>query len=68
MHAQSTPIVGGTPEQILYLVNQGVVQPLCNLLTVQDSKVMVVMMMIMMVMMMIIVIDNDDDSSSNDDT
>lgn len=30
---------GGKPEQIRYLVNQGCVQPLCDLLTVMDIKI-----------------------------
>jgi len=40
--AASNATSGGTPEQILYLVNQGVVPPLCALLNVHDSKVITV--------------------------
>lgn len=40
--AASNATSGGTPEQILYLVQQGVVPPLCNLLSVSDSKVITV--------------------------
>merc|ERR1711998_543060 len=30
---------GGTPEQIRYLVTQQCIRPLCDLLTVQDSRI-----------------------------
>jgi len=30
---------GGTPDQIRFLVNQGCISPLCDLLTVMDSKI-----------------------------
>ena len=40
--AASNATSGGTPEQILYLVQQGVLPPLCSLLAVQDSKVITV--------------------------
>ncbi|KAL1139718.1 hypothetical protein AAG570_006696 [Ranatra chinensis] len=30
---------GGTPDQIRYLVNQGCIAPLCDLLTVMDAKI-----------------------------
>jgi hypothetical protein len=40
--AASNATSGGTPEQILYLVQQGVVPPLCNLLSVLDAKVITV--------------------------
>eukprot|EP01034_Spumella_vulgaris_P039897 gene39897-49310_t len=40
--AVSNSTSGGTTEQIMYLVQQGVVPPLCNLLSVSDSKVITV--------------------------
>lgn len=40
--AASNATSGGTPEQIMYLVQQGVVPPLCNLLSVLDAKVITV--------------------------
>lgn len=40
--AASNATSGGTSEQILYLVQQGVVPPLCKLLTVSDAKVVTV--------------------------
>jgi len=44
-HSQTTTFsTGGTPEQILYLVNQGVVPPLCALLNVHDSKVIMMIL------------------------
>ncbi|KAG8459018.1 hypothetical protein KFE25_006563 [Diacronema lutheri] len=33
---------GGTPEQIAYLVKQGCIKPLCDLLTVQDARLITV--------------------------
>ena len=32
----------GTPEQILYLVQQGAIPPLCSLLSLHDAKVITV--------------------------
>ena len=40
--AASNATNGGTPEQVLCLVGQGVVPPLCALLTVADAKVVTV--------------------------
>jgi importin subunit alpha-6/7 len=40
--AASNATSGGTPEQIMYLVQQGVIPPLCTLLSVLDSKVITV--------------------------
>ena len=36
--------VGGTLDQILYLVQSGVIPPLCNLLNVKDPKVLTVLL------------------------
>ena len=33
---------GGSPEQIQFLVNQGCIPPLCNLLTVLDNRLVLV--------------------------
>ena len=40
--AVSNATSGGSPEQIIYLVQQGAIPPLCQLLTVADIKVMTV--------------------------
>ena len=37
--AISNATSGGTPEQIRYLVTQQCIRPLCDLLTVQDSRI-----------------------------
>lgn len=37
--AISNATSGGSPDQIKYLVQQGCVQPLCNLLTVHDTRI-----------------------------
>jgi importin subunit alpha-1 len=40
--AISNATSGGTPEQIEYLVSRGCIPPLCNLLTVQENKIVTV--------------------------
>jgi len=40
--AVSNATSGGTPDQIKFLVSQGCIPPLCDLLTVQDTKIVVV--------------------------
>lgn len=35
---------GGSVEQIAYVVQQGVIKPLCDLLTVKEAKVILVLM------------------------
>lgn len=40
--AVSNATSGGTPEQILFLAQAGVIPPLCRLLSVQDAKVVTV--------------------------
>jgi len=40
--AISNATSGGTPEQIEYLVQRGCIPPLCDLLTVQDNKIVTV--------------------------
>ncbi|XP_070568821.1 importin subunit alpha-7-like isoform X2 [Ptychodera flava] len=37
--AITNALSGGTPEQIKFIIDQGAVQPLCDLLTVMDSKI-----------------------------
>ena len=37
--AISNATSGGTPEQIMYLVSQQCIQPLCDLLAVEDSRI-----------------------------
>ena len=34
--------ISGSPEQVKYLVSQGCIPPLCDLLTVMDSKIVMV--------------------------
>jgi len=40
--AISNATSGGTPEQIRYLVSQGCIRPLCDLLTVSDARIITV--------------------------
>jgi len=40
--AVSNATSGGTPEQIMYLVQQGAIPPLCTLLSIHDAKVITV--------------------------
>jgi len=40
--AISNATSGGTPEQIKYLVSQGCIRPLCDLLTVNDAKIITI--------------------------
>jgi importin subunit alpha-1 len=40
--AISNATSGGTPEQIRYLVNQGCIKPLCDLLTCSDARIITV--------------------------
>jgi len=40
--AVSNATSGGTPEQILFIVKQGAIPPLCDLLKVQDTKIVTV--------------------------
>ena len=37
--AITNAVSGGSPEQIRFLVDQGCIPPLCNLLTVMDAKI-----------------------------
>eukprot|EP01135_Chromosphaera_perkinsii_P003911 Nk52_evm12s262 gene=Nk52_evmTU12s262 len=42
--AVSNAALGGNPDQIKYLVNQGCIKPLCDLLTVMDVKIVQVVL------------------------